>query len=108
MTEIKHLSDIEREAKRQKKIKHLEVKLKQLKADEKKQEKKQRIRELIEIGNFLCQFHDRKELLEYFRSKPQYITVSEEDTNKNVIVDTWDKNKPTTVFIGLNTAPKKN
>ena len=107
MADVKRLSDQEREAKRQEKIKQLEVKLKQLKADEKKQEKKQRTRELIEIGAFLCQFHDRKTLLEYFRNKPRYITVSDEDPNKNVIVDKWDKNKPTTIYIGLKTAPKK-
>ena len=73
-------------------------KAKQMEAKDKLIQRKQRTRELIEIGAILCQFHDRKKLLEYLKKPTQYLQFNE-DTKKIEPVFVLDKNKKSTIFI---------
>ncbi len=105
MAGIKRLTPEEREAIRKEKAERLRLKgramiakAKQIESKDKQRERKERTRELIEIGAILCQFHDRKKLLNYLRNPTQYLEYNEQ-SKKITPVNTLNKDKKTTIFI---------
>lgn len=105
MAGTKKLTPEEREAIRKEKAERLRLKgkamlarAKQIESKDKQRERKERTRELIEIGVILCQFHDRKKLLEYLRNPTQYLQFNEQ-TKKIDAVTVLDKTKKSTIFI---------
>lgn len=64
------------------KIQKMKSQVKQIDSTEKKQERKDRARELIQIGAIVSQFHDRKQLLKQLQEKPQFIYIADDGQMK--------------------------
>ena len=100
------LSDTEKAAKKLEKIKRLELQIKQLKSVDKAKEKKQRARELIQIGLAFCQYHDRKDLLAYVQNRPEFLKLDLDSKKLSI-----EKERPATgkytIYINPLVAPIK-
>lgn len=104
MAGTKKLTPEQREANRKQKAERLKLKgkamiakAKQIESKEKQRERKERTRELIEIGAILCQFHDRKKLLEYLKN-PKYTTI-DATSGKLAVVNEPKAKEVTTIFL---------
>lgn len=104
MAGVKRLTPEERETKRKEKAERLKLqgkamiaRAKQIEAKDKQRERKERTRELIEIGVILCQFHDRKKLLEYLKN-PKYTTI-DAASGKLAVVNEPKAKEVTTIFL---------
>ena len=95
------LSDTEKAAKKLDKIKRLELQIKQLKSVDKAKEKKQRARELIQIGLAFCQYHDRKDLLAYLQNSPKFVQFGQDGEKLSIM-----KERPATGKYTLYISPK--
>ena len=93
------LTKEEKKKRLEEKIKQMKLQVKQIDSAEKRQERKDRARELIQIGAFVAQFHDRKKLLEHFRNNPIFIYINEAGETKKTTKIEDIKNKKAAVFI---------
>lgn len=100
------LSATEKAAKKQERIKRLELQIKQLKAVDKAKEKKRRTWELIQIGLAFCQYHDRKDLLAYLQNSPKFVQFGQ-DGEKLSIKEERPATGKYTLYISPKIAPLK-
>jgi predicted aconitase len=103
MTDIKTKPTPEQKKKLlEEKIKKMKLRVKELDSVEKRKERKDRARELIQIGAIVSQFHDRKKLLEYLKSTPQFIFINEVGETKKTKNQNDTKGRKMAIFIDPN------
>ncbi len=81
------------------KIKKMKLQVRQLETQEKKQERKERTKELIQIGAIISQFYDRKKLLAYLKN-PKYMIINTA-LSKRELVTEEPKNSVYTIHLPL-------
>ncbi len=103
MTEIKTKPTPEQKREKLKeKIEKMKLRVKELDTVEKRKERKDRARELIQIGAIVAQFHDRKKLLAYLKNSPQFLFVNQVGEVKKTKNRADTKDTKAAVFIDPN------